>query len=69
MAEGAEASQSEAPLDLGTDETPHPWGPCLSSLPFSSLWRYYLRQEPYEVIPQVRICAGGRQATDVPTAT
>ena len=23
--------------------------------------RYYPRQEPYEVIPQVRICAGGTQ--------
>ncbi len=24
-----------------------------------SLWRYYLRQEPDEVVPHVRICAGG----------
>ena len=28
-----------------------------------------LRQEPYEVIPHVRIRAGGRRATSVPTAT
>lgn len=27
--------------------------------PLVALWRYYLRQEPDEVVPQVRICAGG----------
>lgn len=25
----------------------------------AAFWRYYLRQEPYEVVPHVRICAGG----------
>ena len=32
--------------------------------------RYDLRQEPYEVVPHVRICAGGAGIkTSVPTAT
>ena len=29
----------------------------------------YPRQEPYAVVPHVRICAGARQVTAVPTAT
>ncbi len=31
--------------------------------------RQCLWQEPYAVVLQVRICAGGRQVTEVPTAT
>lgn len=32
--------------------------------------RHNLRQEPYAVMPHVRICAGGgRRVTGVPTAT
>ena len=31
-------------------------GSRLSSLSLSALWRCYLRQESYEVVPQVRIC-------------
>ena len=31
--------------------------------------RHDLRQEPYAVMPHVRICAGGRRATGVPTST
>ena len=50
-------------IGLGSDETPHGQVasscPCLSSLPFSASWRHYLRQEPYAVVPHVRICAGG----------
>ena len=33
--------------------------PCLPSLSFSAFWRHYPRQEPYAVVPHVRICAGG----------
>jgi hypothetical protein len=29
--------------------------PCMSSLSLVAFWRYYLRQEPYEAIPHVRI--------------
>ena len=55
--------QSKAPSELGSDETPYQQVAsnrlCLPSSSFSSFWRHYLRQEPYEVIPHVRICAGG----------
>ena len=43
-------------------------GSRLPSISFSALWRYYLRQEPYEGVPHVRI-AGGARVTDIPTAT
>ncbi len=29
----------------------------------------YSRKEPYEVVPHVRICAGGSRVTGIPTAT
>ena len=63
MVEDTEALQPKAQYDLAahaeslskvvsTDSR-------LSSLSFSALRRYYLRQEPYEVVLHVRICAGG----------
>ena len=63
MVEGLKTPKPETPPDLGSDETPHGQVaspcPCLPSLSFGALWRHYLRQEPYAVVPHVRICAGG----------
>ena len=59
----AETTQSETPADLGPDAPPG--GPVdtftddLSSLPVAAVCRSDLRQEPYEVVPHVRIRAGG----------
>jgi len=59
----AEAPQSKAPSELGPHETPgrllDSICPYLSPLPIGAFRRYHLRQEPDEVIPHVRICAGG----------
>ncbi len=63
VVEGSQAPKPQTQTDLGSDETPHgqmaPSCSCLSSLPFSASWRHLLRQEPYAVVPHVRICAEG----------
>lgn len=62
---GIETPEPQTSANLGSDEMSHgqmvPCYPRLSSLPFSSLWRHYLRQESCHggIIPHVWICAGG----------
>jgi len=57
------APHPKAQADLGPDAAidcqVDPTSPCLPPISFSALRRHYLRQEPYEVIPHVRIWAGG----------
>jgi hypothetical protein len=62
MAENFETPKPKAQPYLGThkasDKTMDSQCPCLSPTSFGAFWRYYLRQEPDEVVPQGRICAG-----------
>ena len=65
MVENAEATQSQNPqTNVGVARTPSTALAAKTegdaSLTESTTNRYHLRQEPDGVIPQVRICAGGR---------
>src|SRR5450756_2236393 len=73
MVAGLASSQPTTSNDMGA--IPAPYRPLCSALPTTAplstaaYSRHHLRQEPYAAILQVRICAGGRRVTVVPTAT
>jgi hypothetical protein len=73
VVESPQTAEPQTPAALGSDETSRgqvaPTRPCMPSLSSGALQRHYLKQEPYAEEPHVRVRAGGRRATGVPTAT